>query len=151
MSPSEDIRYYLTSRIAFILADIDKSHREIEHLNNLLRAAHVSDIQTEPPIRQPPIRHPARRTSVTAQSSGAVHREPVRQKFVEELGPHPAVRPLFEEGRPPSPRPKLNPSKSTPALTPLSRPWPRDSVETPLRRPAVGSQSRYPPFPRTGI
>ena len=70
MSLPEDIRYYLSRRIAFLLTDIDKCHREIEHLNKLLRTAHCADISTVPPI-PPPVPEPT-----------------------PPLQPHPAVRPL---------------------------------------------------------
>ncbi|AXH73722.1 MAG: hypothetical protein [Cressdnaviricota sp.] len=51
----EDIRVYLSRRIAYVLTEIDKGHREIEHINKLLRNAHA---ESQPPLLQSSVQLP---------------------------------------------------------------------------------------------
>lgn len=49
MQPSEEWRVYLSRRLVTIVTDIDRLHREAEHINKILRDAHCSQIETVPP------------------------------------------------------------------------------------------------------
>lgn len=99
MTPNEDIRGYLSRRIAFLITDIDKCYSEINYLTQLLRASHMADVQTVPPtdrsespefpphpaVRPPPPLRPKLNPSKSTPDIRAWPGQPVEQ--------HPALRP----------------------------------------------------------
>lgn len=98
MSPNEDIRGYLSRRIAFLITDIDKCYSEIDYLTKLLRAAHSADIDTVPPINRahspvtppvPIVRPPPLRPRLNPSKSTPDIK--IRPELPTE--PHPAFRP----------------------------------------------------------
>jgi hypothetical protein len=98
MSPIEDIRGYLSRRIAFLITDIDKCYSEIDYLTDLLRNLHTADIDTVPPINraQPPapppvpiVRPPPLRPRLNPSKSTP----DIKLRPEPPPEPHPAFRP----------------------------------------------------------
>lgn len=98
MSPNEDIRGYLSRRIAFLITDIDKCYSEIDYITKLLRTAHSADIDTVPPTKRedqpvypphPAVRPPPLRPKLNPSKSSP----DIRAWPGDPLEQHPALRP----------------------------------------------------------
>lgn len=123
----EDIRFYLSRRLAFINSQIDQLHKEVTVVNKLLQEQHIESIDvtkslshgllpTTPSPQQP------RRSTLSSRSVGVPARSPERpvvpnttyqsSTAVEPTYLHPRVY-LPEELAPHALRPPLTSAKSS--------------------------------------
>lgn len=92
----EDVRVYLSRRVAFLYADIDKCYSEVNLLNKLLRDAHSADIQTVPSFEAreaafPP--HPAVQPLAPRPKLSSAKSSPdIKAWPVSPTDQHPALR-----------------------------------------------------------
>lgn len=100
MTPQDDIRGYLSRRIAFLITDIDKCYSEINYITQLLRASHSADVDTVPPTRfvgtpefppHPAVRPPPLRPKLNPSKSSPDIRAWPDQSAEQHAGLRPAV------------------------------------------------------------
>ena len=94
MSIDDELRYYLSNRIAVLLNEIDKAHLEITRINKLMRDAHTCDIQTVPPTIAPPPVPPLAPTRPKLSPSKST--PDIRAWPATPTGVHPALRPSVD-------------------------------------------------------
>lgn len=94
MSLNDELRYYLSNRIAVLLSEIDKAHLEITRINKLMRDAHTCDIQTVPPSGPVPPVPPLAPTRPKLSPSKST--SDIRPWPASPTGVHPALRPSVD-------------------------------------------------------